>query len=199
LTPSAAGRSPKTLEPILSSYSGYNTIMELLAKRRVEAFLKVSDAKFESDITTPEGKKALTFLKKKQFHSYAELKQAVIPHFELLGSKEILQDYMKECIRLIREEVRFSKNLDIIRTEKILSNHYISLQMSYFWIAGGRNFKLYLKKQIFFTIFGAITKRSFGRITASSALVDAFSKQIMTDKGKEVEVSVTSAPHVIMM
>jgi hypothetical protein len=71
--------------------------------------------------------------------------------------------------------------------------------MSYFWIAGGRNFKLFLKKQIFFTIFGAITKRSFGRITASNELVNAMTKQVMDAKGREVKVSVTSAPHVIIM
>ncbi len=199
MTPWVAGMAPKTLEPILSSYSGYNTVMDLLAKRRVQAFLKVSDAKSESDITTVEGRRALTFIKRRNFHTYAELKKALIPHFQLLGSGQIIEDYMRECIRLIREEGRFSKNLDVITTEKILSNHYISLQMSYFWIAGGRNFKLYLKKQIFFTIFGAITKRSFGRITASSALVDAMTKSVMADKSREVKVSVTSAPHLILM
>jgi hypothetical protein len=198
-TPWVAGMSPKTLEPLLSSYSGYNTIMEMLAKKRVQAFLVASDVQREAEIDTPEGQRALTFLKKKQFHSYNELKKALEPHFEQIGNKQILQNYLRECVKLIREEGKYSTKLDMIRTEKILSNHYVSLQMSYFWIAGGRNFKLFLKKQIFFTIFGAITKRSFGRVTASNVLVEAMTKQVMADKKKQVEVSITSAPHVIMM
>ncbi len=198
-TPWVAGMSPKTLEPMLSSYPGYNTIMEMLARKRVTAFLKVSNVQKESDITIPEGRKALTFLKKRQFHSYKELKKVLEPYFEQLGNVTLLDAYLRECVQSIREEGRYSANLDVIRTEKILSNHYTSLQMSYFWLAGGREFRLYLKKQIFFTIFGAITKRSFGGITASNVLVDALSKQLLTEKNKEVKVSVTSAPHVIMM
>lgn len=198
-TPWVAGMSPKTLEPMLSSYPGYNTIMELLARKRVSAFLKVSDVQKEADITTPEGRKALTLLKKRQFHSYKELKKTLEPYFEELGNSTLLDSYLRECVKSIREEGRYSANLDIIRTEKILSNHYTSLQMSYFWIAGGREFRLYLKKQIFFTIFGAITKRSFAGVTASNVLVDALSKQVLMEKNKEVKVSVTSAPHIIMM
>jgi hypothetical protein len=198
-TPWVAGMAPKTLEPIVSSYSGYNTVMEMLARRRVQAFLTASDIDREADVDTPEGQRALSFLKKKQFHSYSELKKALQPHFQQMGNVQILETYMRECVRLIREEGKFSKNLDVIKDDQILANHYISLQMSYFWIAGGRNFKLFLKKQIFFTIFGAITKRSFGRITASNELVNALTKQVMNAKGREVKVSVTSAPHVIIM
>lgn len=198
-TPWVAGMAPKTLEPMLSSYSGYDTIMSMLVSRRVEAFLRVSGVQREKEIDTPEGKRALTFLKNKKFHTYSELKKATEPHFESLGSTKIIEDYMRECITLIREEGKYSAKLDMIRTEKILSNHYISLQMSYFWMAGGRNFKLYLKKQLFFTIFGAITKRSFGTFTASNVLVDAISKPVLNDKSQEVKVSVSSAPHVIMM
>ena len=198
-TPWVAGMSPKTLEPMLSTYSGYDLIMEMLAKRRVQAFLKVSDMEREIDVNTPTSKKALTFLKSKKFHSYNDLKKALQPHFEELGNADLLQEYMRECIKLIREEGKYSAKVDLIRTEKILSNHYISLQMTYFWLVGGRNFRLYLKKQIFFTIFGAITKRSFGRVTASNVLVEAITKKVMKDKTKEVEVSVTSAPHILMM
>jgi len=197
-TPWVAGMAPKTLEPMLSAYSGYDTVMSMLASRRVQALLKVAGVDRENEIDTPEGMRALSFLKNRKFHSYSELKNATEPYFEQLGNAKIIQDYMRECISLIRKEGRYTANLDAIRTEKILANHYISLQMSYFWIAGGRNFKLYFKKQLLFSIFGAITKRSFGRITASNVLVDAISKTVLEDKQREVKVSVKSAPHVLM-
>ena len=71
--------------------------------------------------------------------------------------------------------------------------------MAYLWIAGRRTFKTYLKKQIFFTVFGAISKKSFGRITSANDMVDSLTKKVMVDKTKEVKVSITSAPHVILM
>ena len=197
-TPWVAGMAPKTIEPILRDYSGYNTIMDMLATRRVYAFLKSSGLKKETDITTPEGVQALVFLKRKQFHSYSELKAVLDPYYEKLGNSSTLNNYLKECIKVIRSEGKYKTHVDSIN-EKFLENHYISLQMAYLWIAGRRTFKTYLKKQIFFTVFGAISKKSFGRITSANDMVDSLTKKVMVDKTKEVKVSITSAPHVILM
>jgi hypothetical protein len=71
--------------------------------------------------------------------------------------------------------------------------------MSYFLFVGGQSFRQFLKKSIFFTIFGAITKRGFTKISGSGA-TNLIKRTIKTGKMlKEVEVSFTAAPHLILL
>jgi hypothetical protein len=57
--------------------------------------------------------------------------------------------------------------------------------------------QMYLKKKIFFTIFGAITKRSFSGITGTKLI--NLAKKEYKDKAQDIKVSITSAPHLVLL
>lgn len=212
-TPWVAGMAPKSLEPFLKSYSGYNNIMRLLGKKRSEVFDKVIYDELLRRVRTrqaadiemknirskiPEYRKSVTFLMDPKFHTFAELRNKISPFFAKIGQANGFEDFQKEIIKKIRSEGGFRTNIDSIKSER-LYEHYVSLQMSYFLFVGGQSFRKFLKKSIFFTIFGAITKRGFSKVS-SSGMTNLVKKKVSTGKMfKDVEVSLTAAPHLILL
>jgi len=210
-TPWVAGMSPKSLEPFLKSYSGYTRIMTTLGKKRVEVFNSVIEnhlnrikrnkqaakTKFDEIKKSPTYRECVKFLSHPKFHSFTELKNKVSPFLINVGIGLMngFEEYQKEMIKKIRSEGGFSTNLGNISLRRI-SEHYTSLQMAYFLFHGGQAFRLFLKKAIFYTIFGAITKRGFNKATGGSLVKNKFSSGKMF---KDVEVNMTAAPHLIML
>lgn len=211
-TPWVAGMSPNSLKPFLKSYSGYNQIMNRLAKLRKvcldetilneiqkEVKTKSESNKKLNDIKKlPEYKTCERFISNSNFHTYNDFKKNVFQLFVKIGKLNLFDEYQKGIIKKIRREGSFSANVGDIDPKR-LSEHYISLQMSYFLFVGGQSFRQFLKKSIFFTIFGAITKRGFTAIGNSGA-INLVKKKIKIDGMlKEVEVSLTAAPHAILL
>jgi hypothetical protein len=197
-SPWVAGMAPATIEQFIKKYGEYNQIMTRLAKKRVEAFMSVFPNTKESEIKkSSKGSAALSFLNQKTFQSFSTTKNKVEPYFIEIKQPRLFEEYQKKLIELLKTEGKFSSDVNSIRNVKQISNHYISIQMSYFWIYGGRNFKTYLKKRIFFTVFGAITKRGFVSIS-NNKLIQLAEKEY-DEKRKDVKVSITSAPHIILM
>lgn len=212
-TPWVAGMAPRSLEPFLRSYSGYNNIMRLLGKKRAQVFddviykelLKTKRTKQAADAEMkrirskiPEYRKCMVLLMSPKFHTFNDLSKKLSPFFVKIGQLRGFEEFQKEMIKKIRSEGGFSTDLGAINPNR-LSEHYISLQMSYFLFVGGQSFRQFLKKSIFFTIFGAITKRGFTKISGSGA-TNLVKRTIKTDKMlKEVEVSFTAAPHLILL
>ena len=197
-SPWVAGMSPNTVEQFIKQYPGYNQIMSLLAKRRKSAFLSVLAPKTESEIKkSSKGSKALTFLSKNQIQGVIETRDNVKPYFDEIRDSNLYEAYQKKLIEMLKKEGKFMSDVDAIKSSALVSKHYISIQMSYFWLFGGRNFKQYLKKRIFFTVFGAITKRGFTAIN-NNKLVQ-LAEKAYDKKRKNVKVSITSAPHVILL
>lgn len=203
MTPWVAGMAPSSLAPFLKRYSGYNQIMTRLSKKRVDVFNTVlfkgqTTKQINQLKSMPEYKKCIAFLSQKDFHSFNELKKAVSPFFVKIGQIDGFEEYQKEIIKSIRREGKFSAYVDQIQPNR-LYEHYISLQMSYFLFVGGPTFRQFLKKSIFFTIFGAITKRGFTKISQSGA-TNLIQRKVNDDKMmKEIEVSFTAAPHLILL
>lgn len=211
-TPWVAGMAARSIEPFLRSYSGYNNIMTRLGKKRATVFdhvihqdlLKRYKTKSEADAEMknirskiPEYRKCVIFLTNSKFHTFNELKKAVSPFFIKIGQIEGFEKFQKEIIKEIRSEGKFRTNLDQIQPNR-LHEHYTSLQMSYFLFVGGPAFRQFLKKAIFFTIFGAITKRGFTKVSGSGATNLAKKKVNDSKMMKEIEVSFTAAPHLIL-
>jgi hypothetical protein len=202
-TPWVAGMSPSSLAPFLKTYSGYNLIMSKLAKKRVEVFNALlfkgmNNSQMNQLKSMQEYKKCVSFLSQRDFHSFYELKKAVSPFFIKIGQIDGFEQFQKEIIKEIRSEGKFRTNLDQIQPNR-LYEHYISLQMSYFLFVGGPAFRQFLKKAIFFTIFGAITKRGFTKVT-NSGTTNLVKKKVNDSKMmKEIEVSFTAAPHLILL
>lgn len=197
-TPWVAGMAPASVEQFIKQYGGYNQIMTLLAKRRIEAFMSVLPNMKETEIKKSKaGATALKFLSQKTFQSFSKTRDSVEPYFIEIKQPRLFEAYQKKLIEMLKKEGRYASDVDSIRTEREISHHYISIQMSYLWLFGGRNFKQYLKKRIFFTVFGAITKRGFVGVT-NNKLIQLAEKQY-DDKRKNVKVSITSAPHIILL
>jgi hypothetical protein len=197
-SPWVAGMAPNTVEQFIKQYGGYNQIMSLLVKRRITAFMSVlSDIKESEVKKSTKGAAALRFLSQKTFQSFSKTADNVEPYFIEIKQPILFEAYQKKLIEMLKREGKFMPDVDSIRTEREISHHYISIQMSYLWLFGGRNFKQYLKKRIFFTVFGAITKRGFVGIT-NNKLIQLAEKKY-DDKRKNVKVSITSAPHLILL
>ena len=197
-SPWVAGMSPATVEQFIKQYGGYNQIMTLLVKRRITAFMSVLSGIKESEVKkSTKGAVALRFLSQKTFQSFSKTRDNVEPYFIEIRQPRLFEAYQKKLIEMLKREGKFIPDVNSIRTEREISHHYISIQMSYLWLFGGRNFKQYLKKRIFFTVFGAITKRGFVGIT-NNKLIQLAEKQY-DDKRKNVKVSITSAPHLILL
>jgi len=212
-TPWVAGMAQKSLEPFLRSYSGYNNIMRLLGKKRAQVFddiiykelLKTKRTKQAADLEMkrirskiPDYINCMRLLTDPKFHTFNETSKKLSPFFVKIGQLNGFEEFQKEMIKKIRSEGGFTTDLGSINSTR-LSEHYTSLQISYFLFVGGQSFRQFLKKSIFFTIFGAITKRGFTKISGSGA-TNLVKRTIKTGKMlKEVEVSFTAAPHLIML
>ena len=212
-TPWVAGMAPKSLEPFLRSYSGYNNIMRRLGKKRSEVFddviykelLRSRGSKQAADAEMkrirskiPQYRQCMLFLMNPKFHTFNELRTKVSPFFVKIGQIDGFENFQKEMVKKIRLEGKFGTNIDSIKPNR-LYEHYISLQMSYFLFVGGQSFRQFLKKSIFFTIFGAITKRGFNKVS-NSGMTNLVKKKVkLGNMFKEVEVSLTAAPHLILL
>lgn len=212
-TPWVAGMAPRSLEPFLRTYSGYNFIMGRLGKKRSEIFdsviynelLKITKKKQTADLEMkrirskiPEYRKCIVFLTNPKFHTFSELRKAISLFFVKIGHRDGFENFQKEMVKKIRSEGGFKTNLDAINPSR-LSEHYISLQMSYFLFVGGQKFRQFLKKSIFFTIFGAITKRGFNKVSGSGTTNLIKKKVNIGGMMKEIEISFTAAPHLILL
>jgi hypothetical protein len=196
-TPWVAGMAPKSVEQFIKQYPGYIRIMQILAKRREKCFIDVINISKIDINKSVKGKKAINFLNQNKFQSFDETKKNVLPYFVELGQPNLFQDYQNELIKTLKKEGGYVADVGSIKNDKVRSNHYISIQMAYLWLFGGRNMQMYLKKKIFFTIFGAITKRSFSGITGTKLI--NLAKKEYSDKVKDIKVSITSAPHLILL
>jgi hypothetical protein len=212
-SPWVAGMAPRSLEPFLRSYSGYNNIMRLLGKKRAQVFddviykellrtkrtKKAADAEMKRIRSKiPEYRRCMVLLMSPKFHTFNETSKKLSPFFIKIGQLSGFEEFQKEMIKKIRSEGGFTTDLSSIKPNQ-LYEHYISLQMSYFLFVGGRSFRQFLKKSIFFTIFGAITKRGFTKISGSGA-TNLVKRKVKDNKMmKEIEVSFTAAPHIILL
>lgn len=196
-TPWVAGMAPKTVEQFIKQYPGYSRIMQMLAKRREKCFIDVTKMSKIDINKTAKGKAAINFLTQYKFQSFAEVKKNVLPFFTEIGQPNLFEDYQNELIKTLKREGGYVADIGSIKNDTIRSHHYISIQMAYLWLFGGRNMQMYLKKKIFFTIFGAITKRSFSGI-AGTKLINLAKKEYK-DKAQDIKVSITSAPHLVLM
>jgi hypothetical protein len=196
-TPWVAGMAPKSVEQFIKQYPGYGRIMQILAKRREKCFIDVVNLSKINITKSSKGKTAINFLNQNKFQSFAETKKSVLPYFVELGQPNLFQDYQNELIKTLKREGGYVADVGSIKDDTIRSNHYVSIQMAYLWLFGGRNMQMYLKKKIFFTIFGAITKRSFSGITGTKLI--NLAKKEYKDKAQDIKVSITSAPHVVLM
>lgn len=202
-TPWVAGMAPKSLEPFLRKYSGYNQIMSLLSRKTLKIFNNIVEKyvgkKQFNDIKKLQSyKNATKILILKGFHTFKDLKKVMEPFFDEIAYADGFDQYQKDVIKMIKSEGGFRTSVDSIPKDRIYE-HYTSLQLSYFFFVGGQSFKTFLKKAIFFTIFGAITKRGFKAIGGSGA-TDLIKKKVSFGKMYEnVEVSLNAAPHLIML
>jgi hypothetical protein len=198
-TPWVAGMAPKSVEQFIKQYPGYGKIMQMLAKRREKCFIDVVKLNKIDINKSAKGKIAIDFLSKNKFQSFAETKKNVFPYFVQLGQPNLFQDYQNELIKTLKKEGGYVADVGSIKNDTIRSHHYISIQMAYLWLFGGRNMQIYLKKKIFFTIFGAITKRSFSGITGTKLINLAKLEYSKLATKEEIKLSLTSAPHLVLM
>jgi hypothetical protein len=209
-TPWVAGMAPKSLEPFLRKYSGYNQIMRLLSIKLLRVFddIILSELNRTNRTTARNNfteikklsshKKCSQLLSSRGFHTFKELEKVMKPFFEEMQYASGFELYQKNVIRMIKNEGGFRTNVDAIPNNRVYE-HYTSLLLSYFFFVGGRTFRTFLKKAIFFTIFGAITKRGFVKV-GGSGTSNLLSKKVSFGKMYEdVEVSLTAAPHLIML
>ena len=201
-TPWVAGMAPKSLEPFLRKYSGYNQIMSLFSRKTLNIFDNIVKrnvgGRFNDIRKLPSYKKATLLLIKRGFHTFKELQKVMEPFFDEIGYANGFEQYQKDVIKMVKTEGGFRTSVDSIPKDRVYE-HYTSLQLSYFFFVGGQSFRTFLKKAIFFTIFGAITKRGFKTVSGSGT-TDLLKKKVSFGKMYEnVEVSLNAAPHLIML
>jgi len=205
-TPWVAGMAPASIKPFLESYSQYNRIMTLFGKKRVKVLNKVlydiiysktknrtkANEEFSLVETNTRYTALVEFLENKEFHSFSELSKKMEAFLKEVSYPTLFKKYQEQIIKEIRSEGQFTTNLSKINADR-LKEHYISLQMAYFLFHGGQQFRLYVKKKIFVTIFGAISKRGFVKIT-DTGVKHLISKEFSGDKS-----TMKSPPHLILL
>lgn len=202
-TPWIAGISPRSIQPLLSQYQEFRDMNAKMSRMMIDSFHEtIGDIKkYESN---PDYKRILTFLKLREFHSFARLKDAMTPLFLFIHSNdskeanEMLDSYMLKFIEKIRNEFGTrSFNPDRIPLNKI-RNHYISLQMAFYWLYGGERFREYFRKKLFFTIFGAMSKRSMGIISKDHQFVHGVRREYITRNKQKIKASLSNPIHIII-
>lgn len=202
-TPWIAGISPRSIQPLLSQYQGYRDMNAKMAYMMIEAFHETIEdiQKYESN---PDYKKILTFLNLREFHSFSRLKDVMTPLFLFIhqnnskNANEMLDSYMLKFIEKIRTQFGTrSFNPNRIPLNKI-KNHYISLQMAFYWLYGGENFREYFRKKLFFTIFGAMSKRSMGIISNDNRFIHGVRREYITRNKQKIQANLTNPIHIII-
>lgn len=175
----------------------YNDVMKVLlqekiisvsdTKKNIEKFLGEFINHLYSDIRLPE---------------YAQIYKN--KNFPTLDEKDIEEEldqnyinYLINVIKDIRISSGYSSSINSNDKLKIIQNHYISLQMAYIFLAEGREFKLWLKKQIFFTLFGIIAKRSIVGIDEKGNLKDFLTKNFLVKRNPKT-ISFKTPIHIIL-
>lgn len=108
---------------------------------------------------------------------------------------EILSRYKSAVVNLCQKK---SASIDLDVDESMLNTYYEHSQISYFMLRGGLE---YLKKKIFLTIFGVITKKGYNIVKESDLNTSKLANAIRVNAAKVLIKSIKSfdtVPHFYM-
>lgn len=90
---------------------------------------------------------------------HEKLEKFISEYEKLTGTTDVLKTYENAVVNLTLRKQPLNYNID--RSPEVIKTHYEHSQITYFLTRGGIKMRSYLKKRIFLTVFGVITKKSY--------------------------------------
>jgi len=108
---------------------------------------------------------------------------------------------MKSNIRVVEKTfVKGSKKEGTRRVLPVLNAHFVASQLAFFLFRGGKSYELLLKKRIFLSIFGVLTKSGYKIFEGNAGKVEMtnYIRKIFKENGRKVEAYYSAAPYVLL-
>jgi hypothetical protein len=196
------GAGTESLGELFIKYSEYSNILDELIDVRVDAFNYALTGKnnvkpkIASKFTTLYNQ-ALTDLNQKKILNPSSSKN-LLKFFEDYSNSVSYNVYLTEVIKRGTKSMK-NASRTVTNDPKKLIAHYTAVQCAWFLFRGGETLHKYLKKRMFLSLFGVITKSGYKIFQGNEETVmEDYIKTVYKKNKRNMTAYFNAAPHIVL-
>lgn len=198
------GAGTESLGELLIKYNEYPQILDELIEIREQAFYYSLTGK-DKDAASSIDKKyktlytqALTDIRQKKIIT-ADLSKNLIKFFKEYSPARNLYDvYQTEVVKRATKPMKRASRT-VTKDSKRLIAHYVATQCAWFLFRGGEGLHKNLKRRMFLSLFGLITKSGYKIFQGDEdTIMENYIKTIYKKNKRNVTAYFNAAPHIVL-
>lgn len=196
------GAGVVSLGELFVKYNEYSTILNEMIEMREEALNYVLSGKNNGTPNIPEKLKplynqALVDIKQNKIITKAGSKDLI--NFLSQYSRANLYDrYQSEFIKRATKPMKVSARTTTTNSKRLLA-HYTASQCAWFLFRGGETLHKHLKKRMFLSLFGLITKSGYKIFQGNEhTIMEDYIEKKFTQNKRKVTAYFNAAPHIVL-
>jgi hypothetical protein len=196
------GAGVVSLGELFVKYNEYSAILNEIIEMREEALNYVLTGKNNGIPNIPEKLKpsynqALVDIKQKKIITKAGSKN-LISFLSQYSKANLYDKYQAEFIKRATKPMKVSARTTTTLSKRLLA-HYTASQCAWFLFRGGETLHKHLKKRMFLSLFGLITKSGYKIFQGNeNTIMEDYIKKKFTQNKKNVEAYFNAAPHIVL-
>jgi len=196
------GAGITSLGDLFIKYNEYSTILNELIEMREQSLNYVLTGKNNGKVNIPPNLKslytqALNDVRQKKIIAKDSSKK-LLEFLNQYSENNLYDQYQTEFIRRATEPLKASSR-SITSDSKRLIAHYTASQCAWFLFRGGESLHKNLKKRMFLSLFGLITKSGYKIFQGNeNAIMENYIQKKFTQNKKEVVAYFNAAPHIVL-
>lgn len=190
-----SGMGVGTSEQVLFRYPEYRSILDNLIQIRRKVFEKMAPTKTIKSNLLSQHTSALSVLSERHILTDAKMK-AVDTFFASTGSAKLAETYRFTVIKELTKHMKTR----LTSSSTNLKSHYVASQLAYFLFLAESKNSLFLKKRIFLSIFGMLTKSGYKIFEKDGGKTEMkeYIRRMFEKNGVQVEAHFTTAPYILL-
>ena len=196
------GAGTESLGELFIKYNEYSQILDELIDIRVEAFNYALTGKSNGKPNVPTKLKtlynqALIDLKQKKIIT-ADSSRNLLKFLKEYSSNNLYDVYQTEVVKRGTKPMK-SSSRTVTTDPKRLIAHYTATQCAWFLFRGGDTLHKYLKKRMFLSLFGLITKSGYKIFQGNEeTIMEDYVRTKFKKNKKNVVAYFNAAPHIVL-
>jgi hypothetical protein len=196
------GAGVVSLGELFVKYNEYSTILNEIIDMREESLNYTLTGKNNGSPNIPEKLKslydqALIDIRQKKIITKAGSKD-LIKFLSQYSRVNLYDKYQTEFIKRATKPMKASARTVTTNSKRLIA-HYTASQCAWFLFRGGESLHKHLKKRMFLSLFGLITKSGYKIFQGNeNTIMEDYIKKKFTQNKRSVEAYFNAAPHIVL-
>jgi hypothetical protein len=198
------GAGTDSLGELFIKYSEYSGILDELIEIREQALYYALTGKDKDAASTINSKfkqlysQALVDIRQKKIITPDSSKNLIKFCKEYSPTKNLFEIYQTEVVKRATKPMK-SASRTVTKDVKRLNAHYTASQCAWFLFRGGSSLHKYLKKRMFLSLFGLITKSGYKIFQGNEeTIMEDYIKTKYKKNNRNVVAYFNAAPHIVL-